>query len=291
MSTHLMFALAALFASTSLGPAADAPAGQKAAAEANLKAAKLTLGQGETDHLLLFAAYPDAKVQAMAAAAEKTFQAAVKVLKLKDDAVAGKVAVTAVPDAKAYKTFVLQALKRSPRPREMAESKLRGEIPYVVFAPAGDKPGADAVAAEAGELVAGGLLGVKAGITTDAGLPGWLEQGFGRAAGLHADGNARKLAAHKVKVRALAGRTAGRAVQFASVWGDAAGGAESDLLATSFADYLAYGPGADKFAAFLGGFKPAEGNDGPGVDNAFRAADWKMNEVEAAWKRWAVTGK
>ncbi len=292
MLTHRMLALAALFALAGPGNAADdAPAKQQAAAEANLKAAKLTLGKGETDHLLLFAAYPDAKVHAMAATAEKTYMAATKVLKLKDDDVTGKVAITAVPDAKAYKVFVLQALKRSPRPKEVSDLKLRGETPYVVFAPTGGKPTADAVAAEAGELVASGLLSVKAGIATGSELPGWLEQGFGRAIGLHADGNAAKLTAHKAKVRALAGKTAGRAFQFTYVWGDAAGGAEFDTLATSFADYLAYGPGADKFAAFLGGFKPAEGNDSPGVDDAFRAADWKMNEVEAAWKRWAITGK
>lgn len=286
-----MLALAASFALAGAGQAVDAPPEQKAAAEAKLKAAKLTLGKGETDHLLVYAAYPDAKVQAMAVTAEKAYLAAAKVLSLKPDAVTGKVAVYALPDAKAYKAFVLQALKRSPRAKEASELKLRGETPFVVFAPAGDRPTADAVAAEAGELVAGGLLGVKAGITTGSGLPEWLERGFGRAVGLHADGNAGKLAAFKTKVRTLATKTSGRAFQFAYVWGDAAVGADADTLATSFADYLAYGPGAAKFAAFLGAFKPAEGNDSPGVDDAFRAADWKPEELEAAWKRWAVTGR
>lgn len=286
-----LLALAALFALAGPSGAADAPAEQKATAEAYLKAAKLTLGKGETDHLLLFAAYPDAKVQAMAATAEKAYLAASQVLKLADDAVTGKVAVYAVPDARAYKAFVLQALKRSPRPKEASDLKLRGETPHVVFDPAGDKPSADAVAAEAGELLAAGLLSIKAGLATGPGLPGWLEQGFGRAVGLRADGNARKLAAHKARVRTLAAKTGGRALQFASVWGDAAVGADADTLATSFAEYLAYGPGADKFAAFLDGFKPAEGTDSPDVGDAFRAAAWKADEVEAAWRRWAVTGK
>ena len=59
----------------------------------------------------------------------------------------------------------------------------------------------------------------------------------------------------------------------------------------SLAEYLVYGPGADKFPAILTALKPGEGNETPTIWTAFTAADWKADEVEFAWRRWILTGK
>ncbi len=274
--------------------AADALAKQQSAVQANLKAGKVTLATAETADLIVSAPYAPERVAKLAAEVQKAYTAALKTLKYepKDDPIAGKLAVYVITDPKAHKIFLLQALKRSPRGKEAVDRDLRGDTPQLVIsAGADDKPTEASSTAQACRAVAAALLNVKAGTTTaDAGLPGWLESGFGDAVALRADGNAARLAAHAAKVKALAQKSRGQALQLKAVSGDAPS-ADGQLLATSFAEYLVFGPGADKFDAVLTAFKPGEGNETPTVWTAFAAADWKVDAVELAWRRWVLTGK
>ena len=203
-----------------------------------------------------------------------------------------KLAVYVITDPKAHKIFLLQALKRSPRGKEAVDVQLRGDTPQIVIsAGADEKPTEAGVTAQASRAVASALLNVKAGTTTDdAGLPGWLEAGFGNAVALRVDGNASKLAAHRAKVKALAQKSQGQALQLKAVYGDAPS-ADADVLVTSFLEYLVFGPGAEKFPAILTALKPGEGNETPTIWTAFTAADWKTEAVEANWRRWVLTGK
>jgi len=274
--------------------AADALAKQQSAVKANLKAGKVALATAETAELIVSAPYPPERVAKLAADVQKAYAAALKTLKYeaKDDPVAGKLAVYVITDPKAHKIFLLQALKRSPRGKEPVEMDLRGDTPQLVISAGADgKPTEAGVTAQACRAVAAALLTVKAGTTTgEAGLPGWLEGGFGEAVALRAEGNAAKLTAHAAKVKALAQKTRGLALQLKAVYGDAPS-ADSDLVATSFVEYLVFGPGADKFEAVLTALKAGEGNETPTIWTAFAAADWKADAVEAAWRRWVLTGK
>ena len=293
-----LFAVAVAVAGSTLASraddAADALAKQHLAVKANIKAGKVTLATAETADLIVSAPYPAERVAKIAADVQKAYTAALKTLtyEAKDDPIAGKLAVYVITDPKAHKIFLLQALKRSPRGKEAVDVQLRGDTPQIVIsAGADEKPTEAGVTAQASRAVASALLNVKAGTTTDdAGLPGWLEAGFGNAVALRVDGNASKLAAHRAKVKALAQKSQGQALQLKAVSGDAPS-ADADVLVTSFLEYLVFGPGAEKFPAILTALKPGEGNETPTIWTAFTAADWKTEAVEANWRRWVLTGK
>lgn len=273
--------------------AADKLAKQQAAVKANLKAGKVALTTAETADLIVSAPYPAERVAKLAAEVQKAYAAAVKTLKYepKDPPIVGKLAVYVIADPKAYKIFLLQALKRSPRGKETVESDLRSETPQMVInAGADEKPTEAAVAAQASRAVAVALLSIKAGTTGTAGLPTWLETGFGNAVALRAEGNAGKLATHAGKVKALAAKSKGAALQLKAVYGDAPS-ADTDSVTTSFVEYLVFGPGAEKFPELLTALKSSEGNEAPTIWTAFTVLEWKTETVEAAWRKWAVTGK
>ena len=274
--------------------AADALAKQRSAVKANLKAGKVTLVTAETADLIVSAPYPPERVAKLAAEVQKTYTAALKGLKYeaKDDPVAGKLAVYILTDPKAHKIFLLQAFKRAPRPNGAVEMDLRGDTPQLVISAGADgKPTEASSTAQASRAVAAALLNVKAGTTTgEAGLPGWLESGFGDAVALRAEGNAPKLAAHAAKVKALAQKSRGVALQLKAAYGEAPS-ADSELVATSLVEYLAFGPDAAKFPAFLGGLKSVEGAEAPTAWAALTAAGWDATAIEAAWLRWVLTGK
>ncbi len=284
MPRPALFAALLALGSVRALPAADSPVeAQKAAAATLAKLGKAPPGRAETAHVLAHAA-TDAQAKTVADAAERGHKSASAALKLDADAVPGKVAVFALADAKAFKLFSLQALKRSPTAGVVSDVRLRGDNPTVVYVPA-DKANPD----EPAQLVAAGLLNIKAGTAATGGIPTWLEAGFGRAAVLRGEKQDAKLAAHKAKVRALAAKTGGRAFAFTNVWGDKPN-PDADLLSTSLADYLAFGPGADKFPAFLGALKPTDDRREPSIDAAFEAAGWELPDAEMAWRKWAAGG-
>ncbi len=274
--------------------AADKLAKQQAAVKASIKAGKVVLTTAETADLIVSAPYPADRVAKLAAEVQKAYAAAVKTLKYepKDPPIAGKLAVYVIADPKAYKIFLLQAMKRSPRGKETVESDLRSETPQIVInAGADEKPTEAGVTAQASRAVAAALLTVKAGTAAGGvGLPTWLEAGFGSAVALRAEGSAGKLATHSAKVKALAAKSRGAALQLKTVFGDAPS-ADADLVTTSFLEYLVFGPGADKFPELLTALKTGEGNEAPTIWTAFTALEWKGEAVEAAWRKWAVTGK
>lgn len=271
----------------------DAVKQQKELAKANLKSAKLTMGTGESESLLVFAPYPDEKVQTLATNLQKTYASALKALKYDatDPPYTGKLTVMIFTDPKLYKTFALVAQKRSMKPKETHDFQLRGDTPSMtLLAGSSGKPTEATVTAEAAKLVAAALLNNKAGTTAYAGLPMWLETGFGNAVYLRAEGNTAKLAAHKAKIRSLNSKTSGTALQLKYLWSDT-DTPDLDTVTTSFAEYLVYGPGADKFASILSAFKPAEGNDSPTIETAFAAVEWKMPDVEQGWRKWVASSK
>ena len=92
--------------------------------------------------------------------------------------------------------------------------------------------------------------------------------------------------------RRLAARgAAGRGGRIADLWGETKP-ANAGVLAASFAEYLAYGPGAANFLKLVSGFRPGENGEMPSVQQALEAAGWKdWNALDAAWRKWVATGK
>src|SRR5206468_10863238 len=132
-----------------------------------------------------------------------------------------------------YKTFVLDALKRPPLPRETRAVELRGDTPTAVIGVGlGEKPTEAQVTAEVCGVTAAALMSRKAGVggTIPFSLPDWLQTGFGQACYARADATGARLSAHKSKVRSLYNRTRGQGFKTSAVWGDAAS-LEGELLA------------------------------------------------------------
>lgn len=268
---------------------------QKAEAEAKLKATGFKTAVAETDDLLVFTALSAEKMKALTAAMQKTYAVAVKPLKLDPASPPwpGKLSVFVFTEPRQYKTFVLDALKRPPQPRETRALELRGDTPTAVDGVGlGEKPTEAQMTAEVCGLVAAALLSRKGGVggTIPFDLPDWLKTGFGTACYVRADANGSRLGAHRAKVRALYGRTRGQAFTTAAVWGDVAS-PQGELVTASFVEYLAFGPDADKFPAFVEAFKPGETGDAPSVAAVLTAMEWKPEALEAGWRKWVATGK
>jgi hypothetical protein len=272
------------------GGGSDPVTRQRDAAAERLKAAKLTAAAAETDDLLVFAAVPEERAPGIAAVMQKTLDSARAALKVdpKDRLWTGKLTAHLLSEKGQFRAFLLQVAKRAPGNRETFVIDQRGDAPLVASGPAsGDRPTDAQLAADGSAVVAAAVLGRVSGT---AAPPNWLLGGFGRAAFLHAEGNGTKLTAHRTKAKALYGRSRGEPFKLSAVW-EGKPGADPDTLATSLVDYLAYGPPAEKFPAFVRALRPSDDDPNPTPAVAFAAAGWKADEIEVAWRKWAAAGK
>jgi hypothetical protein len=268
---------------------------QKTAAESALKSAGVPKpGQAETADLLVYSTLTEPKTKAVADAAQRTFTFTKKALNFDDKETfwPGKLTVYVLPDWKSYTDLLRPLAQRKPEKGEVAVTDVRVGTPYVaVGAELGEKLSDADLQQAAGTWVAAVLLNKKAGMsnTTDR-LPEWLQLGFGRAAHLRAENNTTKLTAYRTKAKSLAAGSKTRLpARLSDTW---AGSKEKDydVLATSVADYLAFGPYAEKFPTVLTSLKPTETQMNPTIQTAFAAAEWKEADIEAAWRAWVVKG-
>ena len=269
----------------------DAAKKQKEAAEEKVKASELKFAAADTADLMVYAPYSEGKVQTLAATLQKTYAAAGKALGVKTDepVFTGKLTVFVLPDAKQYRQFVLKVNRMVPDRKETFRFDLSGDTPTVLagFEPTG-KPTDTQVAADAAAVVGAAVLRQKIGGTAP---PEWLLLGFGRAAYVRSDGpTSARMNAHKQRVRALLTKSRGQAFK-CSVATSGQGGPDVDLVATSLAEYLAFGPQADKFTAFVGALKPDENGNSPSFEAALQSLEWTPNAFEMNWQKWVATGK
>jgi hypothetical protein len=263
---------------------------QKDAATANLRKADLpTAHITETDHFLLVTTIPKEKAKTLAAVLEKVHPLARRGAQFeeKEEAWKGKLAVYYLPESRDFKSFIRNVVVAEP---EGVHYDLRSDNPLVVDpAEVSGKPTEADQFANTAAIVAGAYLKGKAGI---AKLPDWLTDGFGRVTVARVEGiTSKRYAAYRAASRAAALGAKGRPATLADLWAEEKP-ANIHAVATSFADYLAYGPGKDKFASLISGFRPSENGDTPSAAQALEAAGWKdMPALEAAWRRWATTGK
>jgi hypothetical protein len=278
----VLLALALVGAEPAEDPAARAAA-QKKKAEANWETAEAgDFASHETRHLLLIA--PKAMENSLKGSGvvlEKEFELAWGALKFEDkkEALPGKVTVYLFGSREPFAAFVRRVEKR----RVMAEDEGSFSAADDDLHAAAGPPRRAGLPAEAagGEQLAGLLLQRKAGRLTP--LPAWLVSGFGRATYYRAAPSARGV----IEDRRQAARLA-RVRGAADVWNGTADAAEMDVLAGSLVDFLAYGPGAGKFAAFVTGFQPGENMDSRTPAQAMEAAGWKGDVIDQRWRAWAA---
>jgi hypothetical protein len=267
----------------------------KAAATAALeKAAVKNVQSAETEHLLVFANVPSAKIKALADLAEKTFVFTAKSLKVEktDELFAGKLPVFVISDRKSF-TALIQALEnRRPEQDETYEIKTRGDVPFVaVGVGIGSIPNDAELATQTAQWTAAAVLNKKLG--TDPGafdLPEWAQLGFGKIAALRAEGNPVKVAAYRTKARSLVN---GRVRGVVKITDACSGtkGREHDLLVMSVVDYLAFGPDPEKFTQLMTGFKKSDTNQNPTMDSIVRGLEWKWEDLDIGWKTMMIKAK
>lgn len=264
----------------------------KDTALANLKKAGLEKPTVvETNNFIIVGSVSAEKAKALGEVLEKTTTLTRKTLKYdeKEASWKGKLTVYFVPDNAEYKSLMRRAFQQPP---EGAFADLRAEPPFIVD-PAevtGKATDADLYASTAARVSGEHLKARGTGAQT---IPDWLRDGFGRVTAMRAEGTtSKRYVAYKSQAKAALTKGA-RPPALADIWSDAKS-ANGEVLATSFAEYLAYGPGASKFQMFLDGLKPSENIAMPTVQQGLDAAGWKEKDLPAldlAWRRWISAGK
>ena len=90
-----------------------------------------------------------------------------------------------------------------------------------------------------------------------------------------------------VKERNLAAKWAGKYTA-KDVWAGTLDGEEAAVLNASVVDFLAYGPDSAKFAKFVIGFKPTDGQEKAAATQALEAAGLIAEKVDARWRVWVI---
>ncbi len=63
------------------------------------------------------------------------------------------------------------------------------------------------------------------------------------------------------------------------------------MLEASLADFLAYGPGQSKFAAFVEAFKPEENQEKKTTEQALEGINLPKDRLNTRWREWAANPK
>jgi hypothetical protein len=160
--------------------------------------------------------------------------------------------------------------------------------------PVSGKPTDAELQGELAAAVATAVLKQKAG--TEANmfqLPDWLTTGFGKAIVNRVEGQSARQTAFKTKLRLLfaKGPKNPNPPKVNELWRGAERPKDFDLLATSLAEYFAFGPESKRFGKLLMGYKPSEEAPNPNTDAALDLLELKWDELDTAWKTWIIRGK
>ncbi len=243
----------------------------------------------ETDDLILVTTLSEEKAKGLAEQLQKTYLSARKVLQFEatEKPWTGKLTVYFLTESKYFKNFMRSVIGESPRDTEYVIT-LKGDAPYVLdqadlsspqFEP--DEFG-DACA-----LVAAATFNAKVG--TGSGVPDWARMGFGRAMSMRMEApGSRRVSAYKSRTKAAVLGSSGKpGAVLADVWDSG-----SRDVATSFMDFLAFGPKAMDFPKALAALRGGENNAPPALPMSLEMAlNWKAQELEFAWKKWVQSGR
>ena len=236
----------------------------------------------ETEHFIVAAPRAmEKRLKDIGTLLEKSFATAHKLLFApKELTWAGKLTVYLFAQPEHLDAFIRRVEKRRLRGAEKGSFSAEEARAHVAAAPPremGDPP----VEVQAAQQVASTLLMRKAGVRTV--VPGWLVYGFGRATYYRTMPFNPAVARERRAARGYAVKNKRNAQD---VWGGTLEGEEYNVLATSLADFLAYGPGSSKFVAVVEGFRPEENVPSKTVEQALTAAKLKVETIDKRWRSW-----
>lgn len=264
------------------------PADLKAIAEESMTKAEVKAPRTvETDNFVIATSLPEAKAKTIGESVEKTYAKAVAALKFeKSELAGGKIILYIFPDLDNYRQFKRSVIKKRAEDNETSSYDMSGDVKFIAFAPRrSDKsPNFDALASEE---ISKAMLTKKGG---PARITEWMKDGFARAvagrmspSAISADRTVARRVAYPVRKGAKAWTAVDKA------WNGM--GRDKEALAATFMDFMAFGGGADKLTAFLGGLTPTEEVQEPNVDSAVKVAGWAMLEdLDFAFRDWLAKG-
>jgi len=238
----------------------------------------------ETADLLVCGNLPEERLKAMAELMQKQYAAIMKLLKFEmtENPPKGELTVYFFPERKQYSLFVSEVVNDRLEKDERAHCSALGTEPFVaVSVLPGEKP--TDLDAEATTQLAVVLLQAKAGV---AKLPFWMEEGFAKAVKWRTDP---RLVGERTKARALFLAKTGK-YKAADAW-TATADKDRPLIAGLVMDYLAFGPQAVNFGKLLSAFRVPEGDPKPGLDAVLMGVDLTADKLDAAVRKWLLTGK
>jgi hypothetical protein len=262
--------------------AAEALAKQKEVAAANWK--KLELPEAsvvETESFLVYSTHPGKLTKPLADAIEKHHAVAYKAMQYGEDSKPwpGKLTVYIFAERPIFSSFLRRVEARSPERDEYSSNRPNGDTPHAALVLAPDKSGYLPVTPATIE-VAAALLRAKAGATVS--IPGWLQDGFGKAVIWRAGAGAR--ASTKSGNPAWAKVVGNRPAK--DLWGGKLSAEDESAFAAQFADYWAFGPGTAGFVKLVSSLKPGQRGAPPSLPEALEAAGQPVDMFEKAWKKY-----
>jgi hypothetical protein len=278
-----LFAGLALIAGLSAAHANDKLKTQAAEAmkKADVKEARVV----ETEHLIVATELPAAKAKALADNLEKVFMQAAKVLKLDPADTKGQVTVFTFVDLDNFRQFQRSVLKQRPDDDQFTAYDVKRDDPFVaVSARRNEKnPSFETLA---GSEISRALLAKKAG---NAKLPEWMKDGFAKAVGWRFSPSTASADRSAVARLAPALRKGAKGMPVVDkAWSGM--GREKDLVAASLMDYFTSGPGAEKFGSILSSLIPTDATAMPTFQDALKAADWMVEDLDRSWREWMSKG-
>jgi hypothetical protein len=242
----------------------------------------------ETEHLLLMAPKSmERRLKEIGTSLEKSHALAGKAaqIKPKEGLWPGKLTVYLIPERQHFTAFVRRVETRRLNDDESGTYAVLSDLPHV--SASAPRTRSDlGLELQAAAQIAAALMQKKAGAKVP--LPEWLVAGFGRATVWRAV-PADKLVVNDRRLARAA--VVGKKRMPVEVWGESTlEGEEAGVVRASLAEFLAYGPGASKFAALLEGFKPGENMDSRTMEQALESAKLDPKAIEARWGPWVAGG-
>ena len=234
----------------------------------------------ETKHLLVYAPKTmQARLKTIGAQLEKYHDRASEATGLDPkEGYPGKITVYLLPGKEQLAAFARRVERRRPSAGEAGSFQAADERLHAAACPLPGKPPLP-VEARAGERLASLILQRRAGLRTE--VPDWLVTGFGRATSYQVSPRERFVLEDRKQARVLVKKRGA-----ADVWGGTLEAEEVDSLQGSLAEFLAYGPGRNRFGKVLDGFKPGENGQAKATAQALEEAGLTADKIARAWKGW-----
>lgn len=239
----------------------------------------------DTPHVLVVSTLEAGKLRQLSSKIEKAVPIVRESLGFKADENpwSVKLVVCYLPEPRDFNAFVRLVLKQRP---ERVHYSLDSERPLLVTA--AQAPGVNTETDRLNLIVSQVAIAFLRGKQQQAQMPYWLPAAYGRICALRAEGlRSTRYVAYRNQARQLA---RDNRIKLSQLWDSEEVSPQTELLADTFVEFLAFGPNPDKFAALLTQLRRVNNDNPPMFRQALAAIGWSYenNDLEQAWRQWLL---